>query len=144
MVGHVFCHHRPCTDEGVTADGISADDRTVGPQGRAFLDKGGADLVHLGDFRPGIEYVGEDHGGAAEDAIFEGDTFVNAHVILDLASIADGDIGTNDDVLANIAVLADFGTGEDVGEVPDFCFFTNFHITIYHGGFVGEKISAEG
>ena len=46
MVGDVLCDHRTGPDEGVAADGVAADDGTVGPQGGAFFDEGGADLVN--------------------------------------------------------------------------------------------------
>ena len=144
MVGDIFCHHGAGADEGISADGVAADDGAVGPQGGAFLDEGGADLVHLGDFRPWIVDVGEDHGRAAEDAIFQGDAFIDADIVLNLALVADGDVGTDDDILADVAVLADLGAGEDMGEVPDLCAFADFHIVVDDGGGVDEEsVSAE-
>ena len=37
---HVLCHHRSGSDEGVTADGMTAHDRRVGADGGAALDQG--------------------------------------------------------------------------------------------------------
>ena len=111
MVGHILRDHRPGADEGVAPDGVAADDGAVGPQGGAFLDESGADLVHFGDLRPGVVDICEDHRGAAEDAVFQGDAFIHAHVVLDLALVADGYVGADDDILADVAVLANLGAG---------------------------------
>jgi len=43
---------------------VTTDNGAVGPQGVGFLDGGRADLVHLGNFRPWVIDVGEDHGGS--------------------------------------------------------------------------------
>jgi hypothetical protein len=43
----------------------------------AVLHEGGAHLVHSGDLGPGIVYVGEDHGRAAEHTVLKGDAFVD-------------------------------------------------------------------
>ena len=61
MVGDVFGHDGAGADEGVAADGMATDDGAIGPQRRTFLDKGGADLVHLSDFGPGVIDVCKDH-----------------------------------------------------------------------------------
>ena len=39
-----------------------------------------------------------------------GDAFVNAEIVLNLALIADGDIGADDNVLADVAVFTDRGS----------------------------------
>ena len=139
VVRDILCDYRPGADEGIAADGMAADNGAVGSQGSALLDEGRTNLVHLGDFRPGVVDVGENHRGAAEDAVFEGDAFIDADVILDFAFVADGHIGADDNVLADVAVFTDFGAGKDVGEVPDLCFFANFYTHIYHCRWMGEK-----
>ena len=82
MVGDILCHYRPSADEGVMADSMSADDRAVSPKSSTFLHEGGADLVHLGNFCPGVVDVRKNHRGSAEDAIFQSHTFVNTDVVL--------------------------------------------------------------
>ena len=114
VVGNILRNHRTGADKGVAADGDLTDNGAVGTQGGAFLDEGGADLVHLGNLSPGVVDVGEDHGRAAEDAVFQGHAFVDAHVVLDLALVADGDVGSDGDVLADVAVLTDFGAGKNM------------------------------
>ena len=96
MIGDILRDHGTGADEGVTTDGVATDDGAVGSQGGAFFDEGGADLVHFGDFRPGIVDVGEDHGWTAEDAVFEGHAFIDTDVVLDLALVADGNVGADD------------------------------------------------
>ena len=119
MIGDVFCHDGAGADEGVLADGMAANYGAVGAECCASFDEGGTHLVHFADFRPGIVDVGEDHRGAAENAVFQGDAFIDADVVLDLAFVANGCVGTDDDVLADVAVVADFGAGKDVGKMPN-------------------------
>ena len=138
VIRHIFCHDCPGADEGVTADSMAADDRGVGPDGGTFFDKGGPHLVHLGYFRPWVEDVGEDHRGAAEDAVFDGNAFIDADIVLDFALVPDGGVGADDDILADVAVLADFRAGENVGEVPDFGAFADLDVIIDDGGWVDE------
>jgi len=95
VVGDVLRHHGAGADEGVLADGMAADDGTVGAKCCAFFDEGGADLVHLADFGPGVEDVGEDHRGAAKDAVFQGDAFIDGDVVLDFAFVADDCVRSN-------------------------------------------------
>ena len=119
---------------------MAANDGAVGPQGGAFLDEGGADLIHFGYLGAGVVDICEDHRGAAEDAVFQGDAFIHAHVVLELALVADGHIRADDNVLAYVAVLADFGAGEDVGEVPDFGAFAYGNVVVDNGCFVGKVV----
>lgn len=120
VVGNVFGDHSACADEGVTPDGVAADDCAVGAKGCSFFYQCWSHLIHFADFRSWVDDVGKNHRWAAEDTIFEDDTFINADVVLDFAFVAYFGIGADDDVLADVAVFTDLGTGEDVGEVPDF------------------------
>lgn len=138
VIRNIFRDHRPGADESVTTDGMAADDRSVGSDSGALLDKGGAHLVHFGDFRAGVEDVGEDHRGSTEDAVFEGHAFIDRDVVLELAFVTDGYIRANDDVLADVAVLTNLSAGEDVGEVPDLCAFADLDVIIDNGGWVDE------
>ena len=142
MVGNVFRDDCAGADEGVTADGVAADDGAVGAQSCASFDKGGANLIHFADFRAWVVDVGEDHGGAAKNTVFQCDTFIDADVILYFAFIADDGVGANDDVLADVAVFTDFGTGKNMRKMPNFRFFANFYTFVYDSRFVGEKTSS--
>ena len=120
VVGGVLRHYGTGADEGVAADGMAADDCAVGPQSGALFHEGWADLVHLGDLCPWVVDVRKHHGWAAEDTVFEGDTLIDGDVVLNFAFVADDGVWAYYDVLADVAVLADFGAGQDVREVPYF------------------------
>ena len=81
---------------------MPADDGAVGPQGGAFLDEAWADLVHLRNFGPGVVNVREYHRRSAEDAVFQGNAFIDADIVLDLAFVADGDIRADNAILAYV------------------------------------------
>ena len=102
MAGDIFCDHGTGADEGIFPDGMPADDGAVGPQGGAFLDEAWADLVHLRNFGPGVVNVREYHRRSAEDAVFQGNAFIDADIVLDLAFVADGDIRADNAILAYV------------------------------------------
>ena len=140
MVGDVFCDDCAGADEGISADGVATDDGAVGAECCAFFYERGAHLIHFADFRPWVVDVGKDHRRAAENAVFQGDAFVNADVVLDFAFVADDGVGADDNVLADVAVLADFGAGEDVGEVPDLRFFADGDVVVDNCCWVNKNI----
>jgi hypothetical protein len=140
VVRNILSHHGTGTDEGVGSNGVSADNSAVGSQGGAFFNENGADLVHFGDFRSRIVDVCEDHGGAAEDAIFQGNSFIGADIVLNLALVANSYVRANYDILADVAVLADLGAGEDMGEVPDLGAFADGHVVVHDGSGVDEDV----
>ena len=45
-------------------------------------------------------------------------------------------------MMADVADFSNFGTGQNVGKVPDFRFFANFYTFVYDSRFVGEKTSS--
>lgn len=138
MVRHIACDHGTRPYEGIAPDGCSADDGAVSSQTGPFFDQGWPGLIHPADMSPGIEYIGEDHAGAAEDIIFQRDALVDADVVLHLAAVADGGVRTDDDVLTDIAVFANDRTGHHMAEVPDFRTATDTDSGINAGRFVGE------
>ena len=44
-------------------------------------------MIHLRDFGPGVIDVCEDHRWSAKNTVFEGDPFIDAHIVLYLALI---------------------------------------------------------
>jgi hypothetical protein len=118
MIEYIFRHNSTSTNKGVFPNGMAADDGAVGSQCGTLLDEGGADLVHLGDFCTRVIDVRKDHRRAAEDTIFQCDTLVDGYVVLNFAFVADGYVGADNNILADIAVFTNLGTGKDVGEVP--------------------------
>ena len=91
-----------------------------------------------------IKNICKYHTRSTKDIVFQGDAFIDAHVVLDLALFAYGYIGADDDVLADVAVLADFGAGEDMGEVPDFGTLADLNVFVGDGGQKGATFSLQG
>jgi len=143
-VGHVLVDHRTGCDKGMGADGYPADDGAVGTQGCAFAHQGGAVLLLAGNCGAGVVDVGECHGRAAENIVFQGDVVKDGAVVLDFDVIADDDLVAYKDVLAQGAVVADMGAGADVGPVPDACSVADLGAVIYDGGFVDEDCVGHG
>ena len=140
MIRNVFRYHSIGSDEGVSSQCYAANDGGVGADGCPFFYKCWARLIHFSDFGPGIIDVCKDHGWAAENSVFECNAFVYAYIILNFAVVAYSDIRADYHVLADIAVFANFGVGQDVGEVPDFRFFANGYVFIYLGGRMDKRI----
>ena len=138
MIGNIFGDHRPGADEGITPEGMAADDCAVCSQGGAFFDEGGTNLIHLGNLRPGIVDVGKNHGRSAEYTVFQSDTFVNADVVLNLAIVSDNHPVGNKYVLSDIAIFPDQRAGTDMSPVPDTGSCADAGAVIYASGFVDE------
>ncbi len=93
---------------------MTANNRAVGAKRSPLFDEGRTHLVHFADFRPGIIDIGKNHGRAAKNAIFQRYAFINADIILNFASGADDGVWTDNNVLSDIAVGADDGTGQNM------------------------------
>ena len=85
-----------------------------------------------------IDDVGENHGRAAEDIVFEFDAGVERNVVLNLDIFSDSNAGRDVDVLAEIAVGADVAVGHDVREMPDFSVFADLAGGVDERGRVSE------
>ncbi len=130
MVRDISCYYGPGADKAVAAQGDAADYGGIGSDRGALFYQGGSGLVHLAHFSAGIVYIGKYHGWSAEHPFFQSHPFVYAHVVLYLAPVAYGHIRADHAVLADVTTRADAGVFENVGEVPDFRFFANFHIFV--------------
>ena len=139
VVGCVAGDDGAGADEGVAADGGAADDGAVGAKRCALFNERGSHLVHFADFRPGVVDVGKNHGRTAEDAVFQGDPFVDGDVVLNFASLADVYIRADDHVLPDVAVFTDSGVAEDVGEVPDFGAVADTDVIIHNRTTMSKK-----
>src|SRR5207248_8809780 len=90
---------------------------------------------------PRVIDVGEDAGRSAKNPVLERHALVQTDIVLDLAVVADDDVGPNDNVLTNRAVSTDPDAREDVGEVPDTASGTDLDLVVdicrfmnLHGG----------
>ncbi len=119
IIGYILGDHRPCADKGKAADGNPADDGAVGAQSGPFLHQRGSNLVHFAQVCPWVVDVGKHHGRPAKNTIFEGYTLEYTDIILNFAFAADDHIGTDDHILANIALGADPRTSQHMRKVPN-------------------------
>ena len=78
--------------------------------------------------------VREDHRGSTEDVILKFHARVDGHVVLNLYVITDADSRADDDILAQIAITAQFRSGHDVREVPDPSPLTDLTVFINNSG----------
>lgn len=114
VVRNILCHHGTSADKRITANCMAAYDGAIGAKGRTFFNHCRANLIHLPNFRPWIIDVCENHGRATENAIFQRYTLIDAYIVLYLALVADRNIGTNYNVLADIAARTDFSSRKNV------------------------------
>src|SRR6516162_4676858 len=111
---HVVGHHRARGDEGMLAQGMTADNRGVGADRRSALDQCGTELVLALDLSARIVDIGEDAGRAAEDPVLEGDALVDRDIILDPAAREDVDEVPNVGTRSNLAWFIDISRFMDL------------------------------
>ena len=100
-----------------------------------------APLIAPHDGRPGIVNVGENHRRAEKDVIFTDNACVDADIVLHLHVASEFDPWAYNDVLADIALLAEFSSGHDMTEVPDFAAGADLCRRVYDGGRMGKECS---
>lgn len=120
VVGNIGFHDGTRPDQGIPADGDTADDSRVGPYGGAALHKGWAEFRFAFNEGAGIIDIRKHAGWAAKDLILKGNTSIDRYIVLDFAPVSDNDIPLYADILADNTGFADPGIGEDMTEMPDF------------------------
>ena len=119
MIRDVSDDDRSCSHEGVPAHRHAAHNRAVRAQCRVMPDQRLLDLCFPWDGTSGVDDVGEHHRRAAKDEVFQRDSFVDRHVVLDLDTRSDRHVGSDHHVLPDVAVRANPAAGMHVREVPD-------------------------
>lgn len=114
VVAQVLRQDDARADESLLAYGVVGDDGAFCSQGGALFYRDRPHMIHLADFCAGIVDGGAYHQRAAEDSLRKGDAFIQCIVVVDLALVADGNVGAEETVRADLAVLADAGAGEEV------------------------------
>lgn len=138
MIRYIFVHDRSCPDECISPDRNPAQNGRIGSQCGSSLDKRWSQLVHPWNLAPGIKDVRENHRWPAEDMIFERDTFIDRHIILDFDFIAHSNTGADDDILADFAVFPNARSFKDMRRVPNTGSLANLHSIIHKGRLVSE------
>jgi hypothetical protein len=95
----VFVDHCSSANKCIFTNDDSAHHGAVGTQSGPFFNEGTKVFVFALDEGAGVEHVGKDHAGAAEDALFERDVVVHADVILHFAAVANCDLVADEHVL---------------------------------------------
>ncbi len=114
----------------------AADNRAVGAERGASLNKSVAVFRFALDRRAGVVHIGEDHTGATKHIIFESDIVVDRDIILDLDLVADVHPVPNKDTLAEIALFANARSCADVRPVPNATSLADLRALVNDGGFV--------
>src|SRR5262245_17941140 len=116
---HVLGDHRARANQGMVTDTMAADDGAVGAQRRAPLHVSGHVLSLADDVASGCLDVGKYRGGAAKNIVFERAAIVDTDVVLNFDVMAQANRTGDEGILADVAILADLGTGHNMGEMPD-------------------------
>ena len=136
-----FGNHRTCTDEAIFPEFVAANNSRVGADTGTLADEGGDVLIAPHDGRPRIIDVGENHRRAEKDVIFTDNACVDADIVLHLHVASEFDPWAYNDVLADIARLAEFSSGHDMTKVPDFAAGADLCRRVYDGGRMGKECS---
>lgn len=126
VIRHVLDDDATRTDERPTPNGAAGNDSTVGPKRCATQNPRWLEVAspHLGSR---IAYVREHAAWAEKYLVFEGDSVVNADVVLNPAGVADNDVARNEYILPEHAIGAQGSPVHDVTKMPDFGSCTNAH-----------------
>ena len=116
---HIFRYHGACTDEAVCPQTVSANDGGIGTHRRAALDDGLAVLSLAADCGARVEHIGEHHARTEEYIVLATHTCIDRHIVLYLAVPAQHHIGRDNDVLPDVAVLADGAARHHMAEMPN-------------------------
>lgn len=127
VIGHVAGHNRSRCNKSIAADLDSTNDRGVGAYGGAAADEGFFVQTVANHLAPRVGYIGQDAAGAQKDIVLQYCSAINGNIVLEFAVVSYPDAIRNKDILAEIAVGPDYGSGTDMAEmpylavVPDLC-----------------------
>jgi hypothetical protein len=124
--------------KAILAQRYATDNGRIGADGSPSFHKGSPILVFAFDVTAGIYHICEDHGRPTEDVILKLHTGIYRDVILDLYSVADYDCWADHDVLPEITVTPDPGTGHYMAEMPYLTAGTNFTATLDNCSWISE------
>jgi len=139
-VRDIFGYDGPSSNKCKASNSVAANDCAVSAKGSTFPDQGFfvKFRADLGIFASGVCDVGENHGWATENVVFERYPFVYGYVVLELYEVPDDDIVPDVDILTENAVAADAGAALDVGKMPDFGAFADLDIVVDAGAFMNK------
>jgi hypothetical protein len=127
----ILCYHGSGSHKAVFSKGYATNNGSVGPDGGAPFDPCGSKLVFSSDKASGVENVGKNARGAAENVVLKRNAFIETDVVLDFASVADDDIRLHHDILAYNTIFSYLGAPHEVTKMPHLGPFTQEHTWIY-------------
>src|SRR5688572_4619962 len=98
---------------------MATDDRGIGSDRRAAPDSRLFEFILARNVCTRIDDVGKDAARTTKNIVVEHHAFIQADVVLDLATVADAHLWPDHDVLSDRAVATDRDVGEHVAEMPD-------------------------
>src|SRR5215212_6527165 len=119
VVDRIVCDNGARTDECVRTDRGAAHDGAIRAEGCTFAHKCFAEFVLAFDLAARVDDVGEYDGRANENIVFQLDSLVNRHVILDLHAPSDAHAAPYENVLTEHRVVADVCVIHHMGVMPD-------------------------
>lgn len=138
MIRDITSDHCPGANEGILTDSVTTDNGSVGANAGPFPDQGLFEFILSRDMAAGVDDIGEDARGAAEDTVFEGHPLKHRDIVLDLDIVAYLDTPADEDILADNTVPADGDIWHDMAEVPDFDTVADLKGSLNDAGFVNE------
>lgn len=135
---HVRGDDRASGDKAILAKRMTTDDCRIGANCGTPFDKRWSELRLSVDLGARIADIREDRAWSAEHAILKLNALIEADVVLDFAMVANPDMRTDHHILADRAVFADLGPGEDVDEMPDLGPRTDAYRLVHICAFVHE------
>jgi hypothetical protein len=126
-------------DEAKHAERMAAHHRCIRSDRCPLADRRGPELILARDVGARIVDVGENAARSAKHVVSQLDAVIDRHIVLDLASVADPNVGTNHDVLSDRAILADHGAGKDMAKMPDLGALTDHRAVIDKAGNVNQR-----
>ena len=88
-------------DEAILSERMTAHHRGIGSDRSPLADRSGPKLIFARDVGTRIVHIGEHAARSAKHIVSQLDAVVDRDIVLDLASVADPNIGTNHDVLSD-------------------------------------------
>ena len=113
------------SDEAVHAEVGAAKDSGIRSDRDATLDYGLEKFIVVIDLGARDLNVGEHAARTAKHAVLQFDPFVDADIILDLATVADADIRPDHDILADGAIATNDAALDNMREMPYASILTN-------------------
>src|SRR6185295_7749101 len=115
---NILGYHCARGNEAIRSKSMAAYDGCIRANGRATLHDGFSKLSLAADVGARVQDIRKHAARSAKYVIFQDDTFVQSHVVLQFTPIADTDMRPDHDVLPENRILPDDNVRENMDEVP--------------------------